>query len=253
MPTRYGTHRQRQELTKSIKETSEMLADPYHARGVVYKTQMKRQLEKERLQLDAISPPPLETDSRRKALINRENQLRDAMVLGNTRKGIEPMPSVRMMQENPSGSTGKHIRFEKFWKNNTIDEKGNPAPNKRGALFEWKDVKRELCQDQEPEDFDIANIETIRPDDNRVPLADQHSPRNYGLSMAAKENFDRVFLDHVPTPVEAKLAEEAAPHSWLTCQATNKKNNEICGRPTKNGKPYCFYTNHKAQFEQPEA
>ena len=251
MPTRYSAYRQRAELRDSIKKTEQMLADPYRMQAVTRKDEVRRNLAKDRERLDAISPPPLETDSRRKALEVREKKLREAMVLGDPRKGLEPMPSRRMMQENPSGSTGKHIRHEKFWKFHTLDANGNPmlAPDKRGASLEWKDVKRELCQDHEVDDPDIANLETFRPDDDRVPLSDQHSPRSYGLSMTAKENFDEVFPDREKLPVEAKIAAEGGQTVFTKCQATTKKNNEICGRPTKDNKPYCFYRNHRAQFE----
>lgn len=224
MSTRYATKVVRDNLARNVNDMESTIANPVAWDHVQKKGEFKQNLDKSKRRLGEITPPDVKSDER-PAIESRLKLIEDAIVKG------AKMPSYREMWENNAGDTGKHISWEKTCKKHTVDPGGNlvpvdPRQGQRGLIDEWKDLRRTLHKEREEDDPDVANVEILRPRMSALPLADQKSPRSYGLSYAAKMNYDQVFADRDPTPVEAVI------------MAGKEAAGDICGKiARRTGKP----------------
>lgn len=223
MPARYATKHVRNGLTRNVADMESTMANPVAWDQVQKKHEFTQRLKKTKDQLQKVTPPDV-TSKEANALAARAKLVEEAIIKG------AKMPSYREMWENHAGDTGKHISWEKTIKKHTVDPKGNLVPvdtraGERSLIDEWKDLRRTLHKDAEEDDPDIANVEILRPRNAPIPLADTKSPRSYGLTPQARENYDTAFPDHVPTVVEKKLKRVVT---------------DICGQPKKNGEPCGF-------------
>jgi hypothetical protein len=240
MPTKYQGLAQRQVLEDSVRSVDKMMADPIIARGLRRKQNVMKDYKSDKAKLKAITPPAITSDAERKKLEQRAQDLEQAMVKGNRAKNIEPMLSEEDHWEAPTGSIGSEGRWSDFWQSHTIDRNGKVilAPDNYSAIDEWKDTKRTLGgADREEVEPDLASIESIRPRSSQV-AASEFQTRTYGLSERAKENYDQIFPDHEPTPVELKLiaqekelAEMKAQLAALSGQPVPQEEPEVEGPP----------------------
>ena len=249
MPARYATLNVRDGMSRSIAEMDAAEVNPIAWEKIQEKDKFKQRKKELKANLERITPPDIES-ANRKPLLTRFQQLKDALVKGNS--NVSPMPSREQMWENHAGDTGQNTSWETYWKTHTLDDNGNPVKidakaGGRGGVFELKDLMRSLGKEAEAEDPDVANLERIRPDKGRISLAERHSPMSFGLSLEAKAKFDDAFPDHEPTPVEKKIATAKRVYDGPTCEA-KKKDGSLCGARVVKGKKHCFSPSHRKQF-----
>jgi hypothetical protein len=270
---KYANVAVRNDIKRKLEDAESTKHNPVAWDGVRDKNEFLQQEAALKSQIKEITPPEVKSEDRDN-VGNRLKQLEKVIVAGSSSLRIPPMPSNAKMQRAPAGSVGQHMDWEKTWKTHTVDTNGNlvkidPKKGGRGAIDEWKDLRRSYHKDREESDPDIANIETIRPTDERIPLHDERLPRSYGLSSLAKDNYDTVFDDHPLTPVEAKLAELTAqiPISQADITPVPKKkrkartinplarrceatlpSGEQCKQPALADKPHCFSRFHRDQL-----
>ena len=256
----YETRRIVQANVDALKKGKETAFD-----SIKKKDAYEKRLAQEQAHLDKITPPDI-TGDQRPRLEKRLHQLEEAWVGGVNGK-CPPAPSVRQMEQSPTGAVGQHQTHERFMKDYTLDPNGKPVridrTKQKGITWEIKDLKRVLGKEREYDDPDVANLASLRRDTD-VPLADTRLPRSYGLTPAARENFDAVFPDREPLPVEKKLYAEPDPApapKLLTrketpidrqCGAT-KKDGEKCKTPMVGETGRCvFHQPAKVQAGEPK-
>ena len=274
MPGRYVSINTREKLQRPVDEMTEIKQNAYVYSQIPKKDDFEKNYKTRKTVLDTVTPPDT-TEGEKDKLKKRVGQLTEALVHGNERY-VPPMPSEVQMQKAPVGAVDQHMRWESFWKRHTIDQKGDVVrvdKGGRGAIYEWKDLRRILYKGNETEAPNCANIEMIRPASTWVPLADTKLPVSYGLSPVAKSHYDEVFPDHEPTPVEKKLNESEVEKlgkivDALEKRATEKKKRKRdlseytgprckavrrdgtpCSLPAVEGKDYCFSKFHRIQLE----
>uniref|UniRef100_A0A6M3JVE7 Uncharacterized protein n=1 Tax=viral metagenome TaxID=1070528 RepID=A0A6M3JVE7_9ZZZZ len=268
MPSRYASVTTRQKLERPVAEMEQIKADPYLYRGIPEKEKFEADYRKRKKQLDDITPPDT-TDSEKTKIRKRTELLQEALVRGKQRI-VDPMPSNDEMMRTRADSVDRHRGWENFWKKHTLDDKGgivrvDPQNGGRGAIYEWKDLKRVLAKGFEDEALNAANLETIRPSGTPV-LADTRLPVSYALSSEAKVHYDTAFPDHVPTDVEQKVTqaeveklEELAdqvngqpivkPDETLTVKRRKKRNVSIAVRDAARQRMKAYWAAKKAQKE----
>ena len=268
MPAKYGSVKQRENLSREVNAMDRAQKDPVSWSKIKDKPAFIERLDRTRKQLEILTPPTVDAPLKDK-LRKRLSTLEEALV--NGREGlVPPMPTVEQEQKVPAGTVGQGIIHDKFWKRHTLDEEGNIAPvpqGGRGAKFEWKDLRRIVYKDIEVDDPDVANLERIRPTGRTSPLADQVLPLTYGFSRAAKEKYDEAFPDHEPTVVEQKLSETAPkrrqppktrkPRKPLApgvpqCEAIQRDGTR-CQCAARPNKKYCFSKFHEKQILERDA
>lgn len=274
MPGRYVSINTREKLQRPVDEMTEIKQNAYVHSQIPKKDEFEKNYVKRKDILDAVTPPDT-TEGEKDKLKKRVAQLTEALVNGSERY-VPPMPNEVQMQKAPVGAVDQHMRWESFWKKHTIDANGNVVrvdKGARGAIWEWKDLRRVLYKGYEAEAPNCANIEMIRPTSSGVPLADTHLPVSYGFSPTAKVHYDEVFPDHEPTPVEKKVGRSEVEQlgkivDALEKRATEKKKRKRdlseytgprckairrdgtpCNLPAVEGKDYCFSKFHRIQLE----
>ena len=275
MPTQLTGINSRQTLQDQITSVDKMLSNPVTAQAVKRKDKILEQYKRDKQRLEKITPREPENDVERKALVDRAQALEQAMVNGIPERGIDSMPTRIEMWENPAGSVGKHTRWEKFWKQNTLAADNRTivrAEKGYGGVFQWKDYRRRIFKEREQDDPDVSNIEMFRPD-----VVNKHTLRDYQKRTYAPgqfmsyEAYDQA-TGHVPTGPELKMRsaiEEARPpapediylpqrerrqvtpeqveQEYLArpdavlgrCQAINKGSRVQCFNRAKPGSNYC--------------
>lgn len=171
MPTKYSSLPERRLQQSVVRELEEMISPrgehSYRPDGADY-GKIKRRLKTERARLEAISPPQIETDGQRDAVIERLKLLETAMREGSMKLGIPPMPTQQQMWEGTDVNVDTHSAWESKWKNINLDKNGrafrvDKSKGEQGALMEWKDLRRLLFQDEEEDRPSIASIDYMRP------------------------------------------------------------------------------------------
>lgn len=275
MPTKFAPLQERKQQETTIKHMKDVVANPVAWDKIQGKDNFLRQIQKEEKRLQTISPPKID-ESRKDHVIGRIKQLQEVMIQGSEKYGIPPMPSEKEMWENPAGSTGKEISWQKSWKNYGVDEKGEVyrAEDGYGAVFQWKDAMRAAFPEREEDDPDLASIESFRPRDHKgesklidyrrwsmSPLAGlSHSkvdelfpdrePSDQELKVRAGElELERQRLQKYVEELENQLKAEQTAQSESQCQAVTAKG-EQCERNTKQGLKHCGARSHAAQFPE---
>jgi hypothetical protein len=278
MPERYASFTTRQKLEGPISEMKEIKSNPYLLEKIPNRDKFEKDFDKRNKILESVTPPDVQGEEKDK-LHKRLSELSEALVKGNE-KYVPPMPNEVQMQKSPVGAVDQHMRWEKFWKHHSLDSTGKiyrVEKGGRGAIFEWKDLRRIMCKEYEEESPNYANIEMLRPTMSTSSLADTKLPVSYGFSPEAKIHYDEVFDDHIPTDVEKKiesaeidrlkkviagLEKALSPktkkkgvnmeaYSGPRCEAINKEG-AVCGRPTVKGTRHCMSKWHKVQIEEKE-
>ena len=203
MGQKFATIEVRQKLAKRVQDCKEAKADPYAYKQIQDKQHFNSELEKLETTLESVTPPDT-SGTEKDALKSRLSMLREAMVNGSE-VVVPPMPSYRQSWDNSSGTPGKILAWNTFWKHHTLDGKGNIVKSDRGkgAIWEAKDKLRTFNKEREDEDPDAASLEQWRPRDTADSFIDL--PRKT-FSMP-KAGYDEAFPDHEPTDVEKKLSE----------------------------------------------
>jgi hypothetical protein len=236
MPTKYMLKRDRTGLSKSIKGKEKTLKDPYLRMGLDSPTRMENAMFSELKQLKEGTPAPIETDKERESVEKFQSTNVEAMREGNSE--IPAMPTRREMQDNPVGSTGKHMRWEKHWKHHFVNSEGEVVrdPHGRGAIFRWKDNQQRLHPEREDEDIDLRNIEKFRKDNatpsglpGNVPLMDSKIGVNYAL--AAKMTEEQWHKMWEGAQMMSATLEQVDDNKWVT-----KKDIPTSGKKKKKGK-----------------
>ena len=251
MPTQYATLDTRKQTERQLADMEACQSNPVAWEKIQDKQKFQKQHQEMKTQLDRITPPDT-TGDEKIALKRRTSMLVEALQKGN--EAVPPMPTDRQMWDSRAGAVGQHMAWEGFWKRNTLDDKGNivrinPQAGQRGAVWELKDRMRTLGKEREADDPDVANLETIRPNEKAIPLADS-TVKSYGLSWTAKQKYDEIFPDHKPTPVEAKIEEvqEAAKKtSYSNCEAIGP-GGKRCGKKALEGRKWCAKESHELQI-----
>lgn len=276
MAGKYVSFSTREKLERPVAEMQEIKDNSYVYAQVPKKQEFEDNFAKRKKVLEAVTPPET-TESEKEVLQKRVAALSEALINGNA-KYVPPMPNDQQMQRAPVGAVDQHMRWESFWKRHNIDAQGNIYridKNGRGAVFEWKDLRRMIARGYESEAPNFANVEMIRPN-GTVDLASTRLPVSYGLSIAAKAHYDEVFPDHEPTAVEKKLqasetdelkeriaqleaalkikkskqkGRDLSDYDGPRCPAT-KKDGSMCGQPCLPGKNHCFAKTHKKQMDE---
>ena len=188
MGTRYAALNERSQQKSQVSNMKDTLSNPVAWEKIQGKDAFKRQLKQEEERLAKITK---------------------AMVNGDVSKGIPAMPSQKEMWDTPAGSIGKHTAWEKFWKEHSIDEKGNvhKTGDGYGAIFQWKDARRALMPDREEEDPDIANTDTFRPTDGdgSSKFIDYASMTMAPLANLSYQEVDEMFPGREPSMQEMKV------------------------------------------------
>lgn len=253
MPAKYSNIKVREMYQKSLRDNKRLLKDA--ERNDLNTTVVQRAIAHDTKVLANTTPPVVEGAERDK-LIKRQLRLEEAMILGSEKLGIPPMPTENEMKKRPHGAVAKHIRWEKRWKNNTLNEAGEvvPAENGYGAIFQWKDTKRAVGgAEQEAEDIDLASIESFRP---RESTASGSRFIDYPrMSMGGYDNLPPTVHGMTVAPdaypgyklVSGKV-EVAEPTVWDTCQASTKSGTKCARKNVSPEKPWCSEP-HRKQFE----
>ena len=165
MGQKYATVEVRQKLAARVKDAKAAKADPYVYKQIQDKEHFDKELDKVETTLNSITPPDA-TGTEKDSLRSRLSMLREAMVNGSDGL-VPPMPSYRQSWDNSSGTPGKILSWNSFWKRHTLDAKGNivKAERGKGAIWEAKDKLRIYNKDREEEDPDAASLEQWRPRD----------------------------------------------------------------------------------------
>lgn len=264
MAGRYQTPSVRKNLSNKLRSMEECEKNPIAYAKIQDKMQFAEDKNKIQKQVLAVTPPDA-TPEMKDTLNRRIDVLKEAWIEG--KPGVVPAWPTRLEEEKvPAGIIGQGIKHDQFWKRHTLDQTGaiidvNPQSGERGLQSELKDLLRVVHKEDEDYDPDIANLERFRKAGNMVPLADTRLPQSYALSTQAKENYDKVFPDHTPTPVEAKIRaskivkkgrKERAPRviapGTPMCQAV-RTDGAPCDQPAMTGTKHCFSRYHRAQIE----
>jgi len=248
MPTKYATLKERQKISKKIKQMESVESNSYLYNNLPDQKQFKARKETLKKQLDAISPPPI-TPEERKQLSERKELLEAFEKLPCAEIKKPEMPSTSEMWTSTSQTRGKHKAWEHAVKNYTVDENGKVvrAKDGYGAEFERKDLVRRLDEGEEDIDAEIASTERLRSSKNNMSLID--SPKmDYSFSAKAKENYDEVFPDHEPTEVERKIS---TVRKKRMCSA-QKANGKPCGgfAAGTSEPPLCTYHKQRAKLAE---
>jgi len=238
-------------MEKSVKQKEAMLNPQVNPLGYAHiqnPDKLKTDLAKEKAQLDRITPPEI-TSEEMPRIQARKVQLEHALRNGAPTKGIPKMPSQRQMEDNPDYSTDHYRRWEKIWATQTVSDEGHSVPAKDGygAKFELKDLLYRLNRPYEDTETaeSAGSLEYLR-DGAAEPLSNMHVPVSFGLSNKAKENYDEVFPDHVPTEGEVKAGlyteeqrKERLGSSEIRCAGITASG-EQCKRMVPNSdQPFC--------------
>ena len=200
---KYQSIEVRKGMQNRVNEIQSAEANPVAWGAIRDKAKILEEKQKLEKTLSEITPPDVDGATRDK-LRGRLNQLLPAYQNGIP--GIvPPKPTEAQMWNAKAGDVGQHRAHESFWLHHTLDSKGKVIEQRgRGAEDEIKDIQRTLNKEAEGEDPDAASTEVFRDMSSTVPLADAVR-RSYGLSDAAKANYEQVFPDHKPTPIEEKV------------------------------------------------
>ena len=129
-------------------------------------TEIMKSLKRDRDMLTAMTPPDL-TDSDRARVEKRQAIVIDTIRAG--KGGSMSMPTeVEMKNPNAVGED-KHRVHEKYILGNKMTEDGKVVrcgPKEQSLFDEFKDNARTLNREDEDDMSNIANIETIRPQNN---------------------------------------------------------------------------------------
>jgi hypothetical protein len=202
----------------------EIKSNNYVYSQIPKKEEFEKNYAKRKAVLDSVTPPTA-TDLEKKTISARAEALASAMVHGDPQY-VPPMPEEDQMQRPRAGSVDQHMRWESFWKKHTLAEDNktiervDPKKGGRGAVWEWKDLRRIVYKDVEEEMPNAANVEMIRPAGGQTPLHETHLPVSYGFSPIVKKHYDEVFPDHVKTDVEKKLEADTVKLDTLVKQVT---------------------------------
>lgn len=254
MPAKYSNVQVRQMYRKSLKENQRLLKDA--ERQDLNLTNVRRAIEHDTKVLTNVTPPQVD-GSARDQLIAKRDRLVDAMVKGSAKLGIPPMPTEKQMKERPHGAVGQHIRWEKRWKNHTINEAGEvvPAAGGYGAVFQYKDLQRTIGgAEQEVEDIELASIESFRPrtSDGGGSRFIDYPSMTMGVSANLPPSVHSMKVAPDAYPGYALVGDEvvAVPqevHVWDTCQAVTSKGTKCARKNVSPDKPWCSSA-HRAQF-----
>lgn len=229
MPTRYQTYRKRERLQQEISDRTRLLkreqygpsGDDFDGGTAADRIQNLGALgaanERDKKRLAVMTPPDTKQlqdkgiKEPEKKIEKRLKQLEEAIINGNG--GYPGMCSVREMQENPAGSTDKHLLHNDLIRhhNVTADGKLVRVDHKKGQQSmhdEWKDLRRILYKDAESSAPNIANLEVLRPDTvDRSNLAN-YAKRSYApfAKLSQEEYAKRVGITGL-TPQARKVAE----------------------------------------------
>lgn len=275
MPTKFQKPEARAALQREVKEKQTIRSNPHTWERVAKKDQFIQQEKRAQGILDQITPP--DTDGKQKDKINaRADMLAGAMVKG--KPGVVcRMPSEQQQWKPSTGTIGQNIEHDRYWKTHTLDAQGNAmvAPKGRGLFSELKDLDRMRYKEREDYDPDVASIEKYRPVQGAPLLSEFRGPMSYAAAtQAGRKNFDEVFPDRVPLPVEQKIFDgnnvesmkvvppevpapkekkkrsPSKPWTGPTCEA-KKPDGSICGGRALPGKKHCFSKFHAKQFVTP--
>lgn len=246
---RYAPLALRQEQKRAVDQIDQLLEpgedDLVRATKPINRGLLKKRRAKEQARLDEITPPPADTDDKKKYLDTRIQRLEEAIRNGSPQHGIPPMPSRQVMDDPVAGSVGQHRTWEHFWFNHTLDSNGRLVridPHKqRGGLDELKDWRRARYQEAEDFDPDIANLERMRPDKRRDGTRSVFSP----FIGTSAEDYARVFGPDAGSEVSRKIAEaekegrvHVPTHEEIYAKPEPKiapATQAICGYMTENG------------------
>lgn len=254
MGRKYASASVRQYREDNIRGIEKQLNDPIAAKRLANRQRMITAYKKEKAELQALTPPPIQNEAERKAKMARCDQLENAMVRGDIRNGIEPMLSHREMWDTPAGSVGRLNRWRNRWNHSTVDSNNvvQPAKDGYGAVFEWKDLRNQLLLDRESEDGEITSIEMIRPQDPVLgnDRAVDYRKVSYAMPAVSQEKYDEACPGHEKTFVEQKLqeyhAQEGQPNEPvviqhpddfdLRCTYVDPETKRRCGYRNKTGR-----------------
>jgi hypothetical protein len=235
MPTKYATAQELDRQKDIVAYAENVEKNPALISKIDDRSEFDKRKKQAQAIIDSKTAPAPKDDSERRVLRERQELLEAFITKETPEIGKPDMPSRQEMWETPAGAVGKHLKWENSIKNYTLDGSGNVVKAKAGygAAFEWKDNQRKLRGDDEAFDPDIANLEKLRSEKrDKSSFADYKSIMTAG-SPKFKANYDEVFPDHVPTPVEAKMSEKAESKFKNTGYVPSTR--PICGRIKKNG------------------
>jgi hypothetical protein len=238
MATKYATASELEGHKLTVAQMERVESDPGLNASIQDRSAHNKRKAAAKKVVETLQAPAPKDDSERESLRRRQNML-EAFIKLDCREIQKPaMPSQHDMW-NPAPSTiGKHRTWEHAIKGYTLDPNNNPvkAADGYGAISEWKDNQRRLRGEEEEMDPNIANIELLRPQNyDSVSAVDYRKIVTAG-SPLFKENYDEVFTDHVPTPVEAKIA--AVKKEKVICGFL-KVNGQKCASTPLPGKAHC--------------
>jgi len=179
-------------------------ANPLGAAHIQNPDKIKSRVRSQQKHLDRVTPPNVKPEEL-PGLKARKLQLENALRHGSPKFGVPPINTVRQMEDNPDYSTDNYRRWEKIWSHNTVDDKGAlvPAKDGYGAKFELKDILLRMSTWQQDTALNAGSLEYLRSG-AAEPLSNMHVPVSFGLSPEAKEKYDEIFDDHIPTMAEVK-------------------------------------------------
>ncbi len=241
MATKYASLDTRKTEEKQIAQMEDCMSNPISWQTITAKEKFKSELAKRKKRVEAITPPDLKGDEVLAAK-RRHDMLRDAWVEGVSGR-VPSFPTRRQMEQAPAGAVDQHMQHDQFWKRHNLDPNGKPVPvntraGQQNLQSELKDKMRLLGKESEEWSPNIANLELFRRENDNVPLADTRLPRSYGLTPAARANYEQAFPDHTPTPVERKLRARTV-HS-NPCGATTKSGTP-CKAGAAKGTAFCAF------------
>ena len=267
MATKYGNPAVREMLSGSIKDNENILRNNYLMSGI-QKTKLQDAINRDNGMLARLTPDPVTGEEHNQLSLQQEH-LKAALVLGSSKLNIPAMPSKQDMWQAPAGAADRWTQWEKKWKNYTLNESGEitPAENGYGGVFQWKDNQRRLNPDSEMELRDVANIESIRPDNSSPSLIDLRS-KTFSSPQISYDEYMTQHPNYVPTATAAKAGlypgwthtseqgvvkvDEIKLHTFDSCQATIANGRKCHRKNVEPTKPYCCQKTHKAQFPDEE-
>jgi hypothetical protein len=238
MPTQYATAKELESFKQTVAQCERIESDVGLNAAIQDRGEFNKRKKDAQTAIDTRQAPAPKSDEERTNLRHRQTLLEAFIKLDCPEIGKPEMPSQHEMWDTPAGAVGKQRRWDHATKNYTLDPNGNPIPAKAGygAIFEWKDNQRKLRGAEEEWDGDIANVETLRPQNRDNSSFADYRKMHFAGTPAFKANFDEVFPDHAPTPVEAKIEQKKdAPVHCAGTKATGKP----CESYPKKGSKYC--------------